>query len=59
LIEKIEIDSIGKRGKTEKLDIYIYYNFGKLIEKKDCQCTDYVGSRTIDKLFFKKKIKVI
>ena len=44
LVNKIEIDSIGGHGKTFKLDIYITYNFNKIVSKKTYHCTDQVHS---------------
>ncbi len=41
LIDKIEIDSISGLGKTNKLDVYITYNFIKILENT-CQWTDYL-----------------
>lgn len=41
LIDKIEIDSISGLGKTNKLDVYITYNFNKILENT-CQWTDKV-----------------
>ncbi len=32
MIEEIGIDSIHGYGKTNKLDVYITYNFGNLLE---------------------------
>ena len=42
LIDKIEIDSIPGLGKTNKLDIYITYNFDKIL-KNTCQWSDKVN----------------
>lgn len=44
LVDKIEIDSIGGHGKTVKLDIYITYNFDKIVSEKPSHCTDQVHS---------------
>ena len=44
LVDKIEIDSIGGHGKTVKLDIYITYNFDKIVSKKPSYYTNQVHS---------------
>lgn len=44
LVDKIEIDSIGGQGKTVKLDIYITYNFDKIVSEKSSYCTNQVYS---------------
>ena len=43
LVEKIEIDSTCGRGKTVKLDVYITYNFDKLVSENSYQYTDKVN----------------
>ncbi len=44
LVDKIKIDSTGRQGKTVKLDIYITYNFDKIINQKTYYYTDKVNS---------------
>jgi len=44
LVDKIEIDSIGGPGKTVKLDIYITYNFDKIVSEKPSYYTNQVHS---------------
>ena len=44
LVDKIEIDSIGGQGKTVKLDIYITYNFDKIVSQKTSYYTNHLNS---------------